>query len=216
MRSPEIRNKLWSICSRTPVYSPLVLKPSDKPTPFPIKELFPPSIDKFFLELGCGWGEVGLDLAQNFPQTGFILMERKWDRLAQADLEARSRNLQNILFSGINFQWFLDDIFPDRSFDEILLNFPDPWPKRKHFKNRAIQPKFLEILSRKLIPGGRFTFATDHSGYARWTIRELRRFGKFSFREEFSWKKNHLPYSVFEKEKLEEGKRIYYFERFNS
>ena len=108
----------------------------------------------------------------------------------------------------------MKDLFSANSIDTILLNFPDPWPKNKHHKNRTIQMDFLEDLFQILKPGGRFLFATDHFGYARWTIRKLRAFQKFRWDSfEYSFQRPNLPISSFEKEKMELGKRIFYLER---
>lgn len=213
----EIRNKLWKICKNTPVRSPLVLQPEDEPNFFPIQNIFFNAYDMHVLELGSGWGEVILEFAKLNPETGYIAMERKWNRLAQINSQARQMNLTNLLLSGVNFQWFLKDIFPPKSFDRIILNFPDPWPKKKHHKNRAIQQEFLSTIYNLLKEGGSFQFATDHSGYARRVIQELRTFGKFIYPiVEWSHIRPGFPISEFEKEKRGEGKTIFYLDRLKS
>jgi tRNA (guanine-N7-)-methyltransferase len=214
---PEVRNKLWRICKNTPVRSPLVLQPGEEPKIIPIQDVFFNKFELHILELGSGWGEVILELAKSNPKIGYIAMERKWNRLAQTDIQARKMNLSNLLLSGVNFQWFLRDLFLPESFDKIILNFPDPWPKKKHHKNRAINPDFLEIIYQLLKPGGIFQFATDHSGYARRAIQEFRKFGKFHFdSEEWSHSRPGFPISEFEREKRGEGKRIFYLDRLKS
>lgn len=214
---PEIRNKLWSLCKKTPVHSPLVICPGDQPELLPLTSYWNREFSETFLELGSGWGEVILELAKNQPQCGYLALERKWNRLAQTDSQARDLGLDNLIFSGVNFQWFLQDIFAAESFDTILLNFPDPWPKKKHHKNRAITADFLTGIHRILKPGGRFLFATDHGGYARSSIRVFRTTPWLTWRDrEWSFDRWELPVSQFEQEKQEEGKCIYYFERFKS
>lgn len=210
----EIRSKLWRICKNTPVRSPLVIVPENEPHFLELNKYFPDMFSKYYLELGSGWGEVALTLAEQNPDTGFLAMERKWNRLAQTDEVARKKGLKNLIFSGINFQWFLDDIFQPEQFDTILLNFPDPWPKKKHHKNRAINPSFLGSLHRILKPNGKLLFATDHSGYFRWAVREFRRCSLFRWEDaEWTHERPGFPISEFEKEKREEGYRINYLER---
>ena len=55
---------------------------------------------------------------------------------------------------------------PDASLDEVLLYFPDPWPKKRHHKRRIVQPAFVELVVRKLHVGGVFRMATDWQPYA--------------------------------------------------
>lgn len=53
--------------------------------------------------------------------------------------------LKNLRFTAINFQWFLKDIFSENSFDTILLNFPDPWPRTNTIKIELSKLIFWKI-----------------------------------------------------------------------
>ena len=55
---------------------------------------------------------------------------------------------------------------PRGALDEILLLFPDPWPKKRHHKRRIVQPEFAALAARALRPGGWLRMATDWSEYA--------------------------------------------------
>jgi tRNA (guanine-N7-)-methyltransferase len=46
------------------------------------------------------------------------------------------------------------------------VNFPDPWPKKRHHRRRLLQPAFVRQLALRLAPGGLLHAATDHEGYA--------------------------------------------------
>jgi tRNA (guanine-N7-)-methyltransferase len=61
--------------------------------------------------------------------------------------------------------YLLERLVPPGSVTEIHVLFPDPWPKKRHLDRRIIQPAFLQSVTRALIPGGRFRFATDHAEY---------------------------------------------------
>jgi tRNA (guanine-N7-)-methyltransferase len=56
----------------------------------------------------------------------------------------------------------------DSSLDGAHLFFPDPWPKKRHFKRRIIQERFLSEIAAKLKPGGYLHIATDWVPYAEW------------------------------------------------
>ena len=62
--------------------------------------------------------------------------------------------------------------------DEVLLYFPDPWPKKRHHKRRIVQPPFVELVADRLRPGGVFRMATDWEPYAEHMLgRERPRVG---------------------------------------
>jgi tRNA (guanine-N7-)-methyltransferase len=61
----------------------------------------------------------------------------------------------------------LRECLPEGAIDEVVIFFPDPWPKKRHQKRRLIQPAFVAVLARALRPGGRLRLATDWADYAR-------------------------------------------------
>ncbi len=210
----HLQEKLWSIASKPPVISEFLIVPEWK-TPCDIVGFFPKEITSYCLELGSGWGEVAVELAAKNPQIGFVLMEKKKERIQETLHQIRGKKLQNIRIISVNFNWFLGEIFKPSSFDWIIMNFPDPWPKKKHRKNRTISPGFLGLLSEILKPKGRFQFATDYGPYARQAISALRKMQNiFSCTIEYSFSRKDFPVSKFEKMKIREGKKIYYLDRF--
>ena len=48
----------------------------------------------------------------------------------------------------------------------MQVYFPDPWHKKRHHKRRLIQPEFVQLLRKKLQPGGVIHLATDWENYA--------------------------------------------------
>jgi tRNA (guanine-N7-)-methyltransferase len=49
----------------------------------------------------------------------------------------------------------------------LHIYFPDPWPKRKHWRHRLVNDCFPVLASRVLIPGGTIFLRTDHEEYFR-------------------------------------------------
>jgi tRNA (guanine-N7-)-methyltransferase len=212
--SEDFKEKLWWIVEKIPFKSEnlIVIKKDYKLNP---EELFGERYKKYFLELGSGWGEVGVELAKQNPDTGFILMEKNRGRLLYTDKLINQFGLKNLKLACANFNWFLQELYTQNAFDEILLNFPDPWPKKKHRINRTINADFIHTLKYLLKSKGRFRFATDHGGYGRKAISILRKTPILKKEIEYSFLRENFPISVFEKEKREEKKTIYYLERFN-
>jgi tRNA (guanine-N7-)-methyltransferase len=47
--------------------------------------------------------------------------------------------------------------------------YPDPWPKKRHFKRRLVQLSFLELLAKKTQYDGKLFFMTDQTDYFNWS-----------------------------------------------
>jgi tRNA (guanine-N7-)-methyltransferase len=69
------------------------------------------------------------------------------------------------------------DWLPAASLARVDLLFPDPWPKKRHWKRRFVNPANLERIARCLKAGGTFRFATDVEDYAMWTREAVARHG---------------------------------------
>ncbi|MEI1277474.1 methyltransferase domain-containing protein [Leptospira venezuelensis] len=209
----NFREKQWKIATRIPFTSDYFLKinPGSK---LKKNDLFVEEFGTYYLELGSGWGEVAVSLAKDNPNTGFILMEKKADRLRKTIRDLKEHNIKNVKLLSVNFNWFLEEIFEEGIFDEILLNFPDPWPKRRHHKHRTLNPRFLNTVHILLKNEGVFHFATDYGPYARKGIRLFRNDLRYKVVDsEFSLQRANFPISHFEQEKREAGSRIYYLDR---
>ncbi len=120
------------------------------------------------LELGCGYGEYSISLAQKFPEKLFIGVDVKSDRLWVAAQNAKKLHLKNLIFINTHVL-NLNDFFTDNSISEIWITFPDPQPKEKNEKHRLTSTKFLEIYKKILKSNGIIHFKTDHQGLFDYT-----------------------------------------------
>lgn len=205
--------KLWGIVSQIPFESKYFIR-IKKDNLLKVSDFFPENIRDFVLELGSGWGEVGIELARKNPNTGYILMEKNKDRLSVTVREIEKFQLKNIRIICCNFNWFLSELFLPNQFKQIILNFPDPWPKKKHWHNRTVNTEFISVLDYLLINRGKFVFATDHGGYGRKVIGIFRNSKLFKpVGSEYVFLRTEFPISKFEREKRAEKKTIYYLER---
>src|SRR5690606_17839565 len=73
------------------------------------------------------------------------------------------------------------DWLPDAAVSVIDVLYPDPWPKRRHWKRRFISDANLDRMARTLRSGGRLRVATDIADYADWTLLTVLR------HEAFEW-----------------------------
>ena len=113
------------------------------------------------LEIGCGKGDFVKGMAEKNPDINFIAIEKATDIIVLALEKIKNNNLENVRF--INFDAInLTEIFPAHFFDTIYINFPDPWPKKRHAKRRLTSKTFLDIFKNILTDNGSIHFKTDN------------------------------------------------------
>ncbi len=121
---------------------------------------------KLVVELGFGRGEYLLTLSEYFPEALIIGFEVSITSLLKAAYriqKAERGNVKLLLFDGVIG---LSEFFNDSSVDSVYMNFPVPWPKKRHAKRRVIRPQFWNTLARVLRVGGCFELMTDVEWYA--------------------------------------------------
>ena len=144
------------------------------PAPHDLRTLFSPSVDYIWVEIGFGGGEHLIAQALANPRTGFIGSEPFVNGMAKALAAIEQHGLKNICLSAGDATHLLTWL-PAGSISRIDLLYPDPWPKRRHWKRRFVQDDSLARLARLLKPGGEFRFASDIPGYVSWVLaRALR------------------------------------------
>jgi tRNA (guanine-N7-)-methyltransferase len=117
------------------------------------------------VELGSGDGSFLVQYATLNPQHNFIGVERLLGRLRKVDRKGRRAALQNLRVVRLEASYLVQYLLPKKSISAIHIYFPDPWPKRKHRKNRLIQAGFPEICAEVLQPNGVVYLRTDDSNY---------------------------------------------------
>ncbi|MDN5863953.1 MAG: tRNA (guanosine(46)-N7)-methyltransferase TrmB [Gammaproteobacteria bacterium] len=118
------------------------------------------------LEIGFGNGDALADLAAAHPERNYIGVEVHRPGVGHLLLRLQRAGLENVRVANRDGTQVLRNEIPDDSLDEILVYFPDPWPKKRHHKRRLIQTEFALMVSAKLAVGGRLELATDWSEYA--------------------------------------------------
>ena len=68
-----------------------------------------------------------------------------------------------------------------RTHDGVDLFYPDPWPKKKHWKRRFVSQVNLDRFARVLKAGGTFRFASDIDTYVNWTLLHCAAHGGFAW-----------------------------------
>ena len=142
------------------------------PAPSDLSKLFPVAVDSVRIEIGFGGGEYMIAQAEQHPRTGFIGVEPFVNGMAKALAAIAQHKLNNIrLHHGDStdmLAWL-----PRGGLAGMDLLYPDPWPKRRHWKRRFVQDDRVAEIARVLRSGGEFRFASDIPDYVAWTLIRL-------------------------------------------
>jgi tRNA (guanine-N7-)-methyltransferase len=153
------------------------------PPPAEIGDLFPGNPHRVVLEIGFGSGEHLVAGATREPETGFIGVEPFVAGMAKAVGAIIDGDLTNVrLFAGDAA--VLLDWLPPAAVGQIDLLYPDPWPKKRHWKRRFVSPDNLTRLARALKIGGAFRFASDIPAYVDWTLLHVAADSHFTWQAE--------------------------------
>lgn len=144
-----------------------LLAPEGKPVFSPI------SIEAFFgkpgpieVEIGCGKGGFLVEYCEKHPEVPLVGLE--WENeiacLAARRLQKRAHLPHARVLLGDAY-YFFRDFLPDGCVAAFHMYFPDPWPKKRHHKNRLMGQRFMEQVFRTAVPDAPFYWGTDHAEY---------------------------------------------------
>lgn len=119
----------------------------------------------FVLEIGCGHGHFLTRYAAENPAKFCLGVDLIKDRLQRSRRKHARAAVTNLHFHQAEARELLMCLPPGLKLTEVFLLFPDPWPKKRHHKNRLVRREFLELLADHMAPQGRFFFRTDHAEY---------------------------------------------------
>lgn len=155
------------------------------PAPENLATLFPVPVDDIRLEIGFGGAEHLIAQAQTNLRSGFLGCEPFVNGMAKALAAVDAQKLANIRLHHADAVELIGWL-PAASLARVDLLYPDPWPKRRHWKRRFVSDASVAALARILRPGGEFRFATDWANYAEWTLLRLLRSRDFTWTAELA------------------------------
>ena len=167
------------------------------------------------LEIGFGIGSFIIEMGIREPDENFIGMDfyHKGIRKVITRIDKYQVANARIVYGDAKEKTPL--LFNDEELSRVYINFPDPWPKKRHHKRRLIKPAFIKTLAEKLKAGGEIHIATDYEAYA---LEILDFFEKEPALENkngagvFLPQKEGIPKSKYEKKFINAGERIFYLE----
>jgi tRNA (guanine-N7-)-methyltransferase len=118
------------------------------------------------VEIGFGNGENLLRLAREHPERDYLGVEVHRPGMGRLLLALAEHGLTNVRVICHDAVEVLARLIAPQAVQEILILFPDPWPKKRHHKRRLIQHAFVELAASRLSAGGVLRLATDWEPYA--------------------------------------------------
>ncbi len=168
---------------------------------------------RLILEIGFGYGAFLLHLARQNPDAHVIGLEIAAECLRAVEKSIPRNRLTNVIPIHSTAETALHHLFTPASVDQIHINFPDPWFKKRHSHRRLMQRDTLNAMVSRLQLGGRVYLATDIIEYAEMSAELLAETPGLDNTLSTPWA-NTLPGRVvtkYEGKALREGRPCYYF-----
>jgi tRNA (guanine-N7-)-methyltransferase len=115
------------------------------------------------VDLGCGDGSFLCEVAQQFPKTNFLGVERLTKRVEK--VRRKAEKIENVRVLRADTLFAVRHLLPEASVETFYLLFPDPWPKRRHQFRRIFTRDFLDAIAAALEKYGVLSVATDQFDY---------------------------------------------------
>lgn len=157
------------------------------------------------LEIGFGNGEATVRHARTNP--GTLVFGLEVSRACVLRCARRAAGLGNLRLICADARAMMRELFRDGALDRVVMNFPCPWPKRRHAKRRVTAKDFADGLAAVLREGGVFELVTDDRPYA---LEALERLGAHPALTAGAMEVNppRLQTTKYERRWLEEGRDI--------
>ena len=167
------------------------------------------------IEIGFGKSEFLLEVARNDSEFNYVGFEYSSKRVRKFLKKVPHFGVTNVRAVCANVEHILERVFKPNSIDRIFILFPDPWPKRRHAKNRFVRPHNVETLYRLLRPKGGVTLRTDDPQYAKQMLTVIDAhagFTNLAGAGRFAETPREAYSTLYENKFIEMGRRIYYLE----
>ena len=167
------------------------------------------------LDIGSGFGESTIKIAKKNKKKIVICCDKYIDGLNNIFNNAQKELLNNIYIYQGNVHKMLDEYCINNSISEVWILFPDPWPKKKHFKRRLIDKFFFNKLKTYLKHDATINIASDSQSYNSQILRTINQV-KTDFlwvnqsKSEWEYDTNTLPETKYYKKALENGRKPFY------
>lgn len=162
--------------------TPMLLTNADFQTPTDFSSLFGRQAP-LVLEIGFGDGRYLEHLQAAHPDWNLLGAEVSLGSVWRAYRRMKRCGAEHVRLYKGSGRFIVRDAVPDAGLRRVYVNFPDPWPRKKHLGNRLLQVPFFQILSSRLEPDGDLLLTTDHPEYFAFSVEQGKASGCFHVEE---------------------------------
>ncbi len=127
------------------------------------------------LEVGFGDGQFLSHLGRMHPEWNLLGAEISLGSVWRTYRRMKRDGIEHVRLYKGNAGFIVRDVVAKGALSRVYVNFPDPWPRKKQWKNRLLQPDFFRTLQSRLAAGGRLELTTDHPGYFEYALEAAAR-----------------------------------------
>ena len=117
------------------------------------------------IDIGCGKGLFVTHMAQLQPDWNFLGLEIRKPLVEQSQKRNVDQGFSNLhlMFcnANISFRPLMESWGDNNPLQQVSIQFPDPWFKKRHQKRRVLQPALVNELAEFLPRGGRVVIQSD-------------------------------------------------------
>jgi tRNA (guanine-N7-)-methyltransferase len=117
-------------------------------------------------EIGFGAGDALLARCALRPDWNHVGVEVHRPGVGRALIRAEQQGLTNLRVMTRDAVEVLRTQVENGALDELIVEFPDPWHKKRHNKRRLVNAEFAQLAASRLATGGVLRLATDWAPYA--------------------------------------------------
>ncbi|WNM13753.1 tRNA (guanosine(46)-N7)-methyltransferase TrmB [Mesomycoplasma ovipneumoniae] len=131
--------------------------------------------DSWIIEVGMGKGQMITKLAFDNPSKKFLGVEKFPSAAVKSLKYVDAYNLKNFFIIICDAKNLLSML--NGKVSQLWLTFPDPWPKKKHYKRRLTYKLFLDIYKEILTKNGLLKLKTDNQKFFQYSLESLEQNG---------------------------------------
>lgn len=138
-------------------------------------------------EIGCGHGHFLTGYAAAHPDRVCVGVDIILERVERGARKRERAGLGHLHFVRSEATMFLDVLPESTRLAGVFILFPDPWPKKRHHKNRLLQAPFMSRLATLCAKGTPFHFRTDYAPYFEEVVEMLKGHPDWELRDDLPW-----------------------------
>ena len=172
--------------------------------PFRINSI---DLENLVVEIGFGNGIYISNLAKLNPNKNFLGIEISGESVKKLSKIIKKEHLENVYIIKMDAYWVFYFFLKDNEVIEIYMNFPDPWPKKKHAHKRLTTIENLYIFTRKLKEGGFIQIKTDDLKFYNFTLENAKMLNCFEIHTYENFR--DIVETKYERKWIEQNKTIW-------